>query len=278
MLVVGSTSVLGRAVAVLQRSAGHDVHFAGRRQADYPLEFPFENLPNWCAVERFDAVVNAVGSVGGLRTMEVSRAAIANTVAAVGALEIAQAVGAQHLVHLSSIYAADPVAYAGPASYPITKRSGDELLVTRAATSSISVSILRPTHVYDDGGACRPHQGALYGIVDRAVAGEPIRLTHPFGRRDYLHLDDLCVAVSAAVDSRPQGRFTVRSPETHTFDHIARTAIAFTGAGSVVTTAEPPHGEPPRAARLDVDPVLPGFRASVGLDEAIERIVTKART
>ncbi len=253
VLVVGSTSVIGSAIRGDLARAGLEVVTAGRRDADIPLDLSDVGVarsgrPRAFAGEAFDVVVNTAAAVGGpgqpadlVRRVNVAGARVV--------AEIACASGARRLVHFSTVYAGFHDRYPGPAVYAETKAAGEAEVGRFASRAGLPLAVLRPTHVYDTAGRCRPNQELPYRFAELAAAGKDI-VVHGTGRarRDYLHLDDLVRAVHHCVRAGAAGTHVLGSPRTMTLLEIAGAAQAAFGSAGTIRLAEDrsePAGMPP---------------------------------
>ncbi|RJQ68736.1 MAG: NAD(P)-dependent oxidoreductase [Desulfobacteraceae bacterium] len=230
VLVVGSTAVIGRAVAERLVALGEEVKLAGRREADIPFD-----LTTWCDQptpdETFEVVVHVVADFGGSKDEDYIRAELVNAVGTLSACSLAHRVQAKHFVLLSSIsstyQAGDP--YYG--IYALTKRHSEEAAQFFCEERDILLTILRPSQVYDDSGACRRHQALFYLIADRAQAGQDIEL---FGahdaRRNYLHITELAEIIVRVIQGRHAGLFTCGHPRYVRLTEMANAAYAAFGS------------------------------------------------
>lgn len=270
VLSVGTTSVLGRYVAEAFRARGCEVAVAGRG-SPLPLNLGSGELPDWVHDQSFDLVINFAGIAASHGLQQSRDMVLVNSYGPLMVAGVAEAVGASHMVHISTWYAQKPHDYRGSLHYPLTKRLGDQLLQSATSSFPFTVSILRPTHVYDDDGQCRPNQPALYWMVDEALAGRTPDLPEPNLRRDYLHVEDLDQAVQVAAASRLEGIFTVTSPQPRTFAQIAKAARNSLTEGTAEVTPHARDGQRPQG-----DP-LPGFQAAIPIELGIQRVVKAAQ-
>jgi nucleoside-diphosphate-sugar epimerase len=232
-LIIGSTSIIGAAIATELASLG-PVATAGRRDADFLVDLadPYAKL----SVGRpFDAVIYVAADFGGRSDADFIRAEEVNAVGVLRGCAIAKAAGAKHFVLISSVSAqyrsGDP--YFG--IYALSKRHGEEVTELFCAQNKMTLTIVRPTAVYDAAGGCRAHQGLLYGMIDRAIAGDDITLygsTDP--ERSYLYISDLASAVKGVVETTLAGTFVCASPQRLRISELARLALqTFGSAGRV---------------------------------------------
>lgn len=228
ILVIGSTSVIGRAVAKRLADQGA-VKTAGRNEADIVLD-----LMEWnsqpCTSESFDVVIHVAADFGGTTDEDFRRAELVNSVGTLSACALAHRVKAKHFILMSSIssffQAGDP--YFG--IYALSKRHSEEMAQFACNQYNIALTVLRPSQVYDAAGDCRRHQAFFYLIADRAQAGQDIEI---FGshdaRRNYLFLDDLSEIVSRVVERRTVGSFNCSYPRDVRISELAEAAYAAFG-------------------------------------------------
>lgn len=266
VLLIGSTSLLGKALAVRLENRGDEVRFAGR-SGSLQLELGLGEPPEWAVRERFDAVVNLAGALSPESAGSDRDMMLVNSFGPLFAAQLAEAVGATRLVHISTCYVTDPAGYRGHPLYPLTKRHGDELLAARIPQSPLTVTVLRPSHVYDDEGRCRPSQLGLYRLVDGALAGVETPVPEPGLSRDYLHIDDFCTAVLVALELDAGGVFDIVSPGSRSFEELARAAHELV------------EGRPASEMNDEESAVstLPGFRSVVSIEMGLSRIIEAAR-
>lgn len=222
-LVIGSTSVIGKAIAQALSRHG-PVKLAGRRDADIAFDL---NSQQPCACdERFDVVVLAAADFGGSQPDDLIRAERVNSAGALAACRLAEQCGAHHFILLSSRWAShqptDP--YFG--IYSLSKRHAEEVTSLYCQERGMALSILRISQVYDSGEQCRPHQPLLYAIADKAQAGQTVQL---YGkndaRRNYLHLSDLAEVCGRVAEKGIVGLYNCGHPESPRLSEIAQAAF-----------------------------------------------------
>lgn len=233
ILIVGSTSVIARVVASRCQRLGR-VDFAGRRHADILID-----LTEWQTLPQidvpYDVVVHAAADFGGLDDEDLVRAELVNAVGTLTVCRLARAVGAKHLILLSSLSATyqanDP--YYG--FYALSKRHSEELATLFCASRKIPLTILRPSQVYDAAGGCRSHQPFLYFVADKAAAGEDIPLygTHD-AVRNYINLDDLAEVCACVIERHCLGVFSCCYPSSVRLSEVAQAAFSAFGRGGKI--------------------------------------------
>ncbi len=219
-LVIGSTSVIGRAVARELSRLGQ-VKLAGRRDADVTFDLSSQE-PCDCD-ERFDLVVLAAADFGGGQPDDLVRAELVNSVGALAACRLAEQCGARHFILLSSHSACyqptDP--YFG--IYSLSKRHAEEVASLYCQARGMALTVLRISQVYDSEGLCQPHQPLLYAIADKAREGQTVEL---YGsndaRRNYLHLNDLAEICARLAEQGIPGFTTADTLKAFIFPRLSR--------------------------------------------------------
>jgi len=222
-LVIGNTSVIGKAVALALSRLG-EVKLAGRREADIPFDLS-SHEPCAC-YERFDIVVLAAADFGGRQPDDLVRAELVNSVGTLRACRLAEQCGARHFILLSSRSACDRPTDPYFSIYSLSKRHAEEAASLYCQERGMALTILRISQVYDGGEQCRPHQPLLYAIADKAQAGQTVEL---YGsndaRRNYLHLSDLAEVCARLAGRSVTGLYNCGHPQTPRLSEIARAAF-----------------------------------------------------
>ena len=165
-------------------------------------------------------------------------------------------------------------------SYGVTKLMVEHYLRMLTRNSAVDHVILRVSNPFGPGQILRKGQGLIASILERHAAGLPITV---YGdgetQRDYLYIDDLCHALTAALDAPPmrqtfnigtgQGRSTLQAIGAVEAALGSRFAIEFvpdrpTDAKSNVLDCR-------KAARLLA------WTAKTGFSDGIARTVAAAR-
>lgn len=229
ILIIGSTSVAGLAVAEALR-VDADVAMAGRRNADVKLDIA-DGIEHWGTDTTYDVVLNFAAYFGAQTPQDLLEAARVNILGALNACMLAKAVGARHLVQISSISATHGRESSLFDAYALTKRQGEELIELLCSNCSLPLTILRPSQLYDATGAARNHQRMLYHILDQAAAGRDITIFGPHDPlRNYLFLPDFGEVCRRVVALGTTGTFTVANSQTHRLSEIA--SLAFRAFGT----------------------------------------------
>lgn len=264
-LVIGSTSVIGKAVASALAQLG-PVKTAGRRDADLFLDLsqPDSAVP---ITEAFDVVVLAAADFGGHTAEDLIRAEQVNVLGTLAACRVAQQCGAQHLIVLSSVFASHTPADHHYSIYSLSKRHAEEVASLFCQQHGLALTLLRPSQVYDAAGACRLHQPLLYVMADNAQAGRAITL---FGnndaRRNYLHLDDLVQICTRVAQTSTTGLFNCVHPSSPRLSEIAHAAVSAFGQHVDVSFLR----DKPDVPDLPPQAVDTAFYAAIGFEPQVD--------
>jgi len=148
ILIIGSTSVIGKALAVRLAHLG-EVRLAGRREADILFDLAeWRELPE--SGELFDVVMHVAADFGGSTDDDYIRAELVNAVGTLSACKLAHRTRAKHFIFLSSISATYQASDPHYGIYALTKRHAEEVAQFFCSERNVALTILRPTQVYDD--------------------------------------------------------------------------------------------------------------------------------
>lgn len=248
LLITGGSSLVARRVGQLL-AATHEILYAGRRDADFPLELGQAQI-SFPSHARFDAVIHCAADFGGDKEEDVLRAEMVNAVGAFHVARIAQGAQARHIILISTSFAAN-----GPEddyynAYSLSKRHGEELSAFFCRHVGLPLTILRPVQVYGDQMEFAKHQPLFYHMIRQAARGEDILL---FGNRDperaFLHVDDLAAVIREVLNKKILGLHTVAEGQSYRLTEIA--ALAYEVFGTKGRVSFDP-------ARPDIAQVKPG--------------------
>ncbi len=232
LLVGGRSAVAHRLLPRLTTIA--QVTTAGRGGCMLELDLS-QPTARWELPARTDVLINlaADGARGGWAALD-----CANAVNAVGALrlcEAARAVGARHVVHISSIHASLPPSSPLFSAYSLTKRHGEELVQAACRHLGLSLTVLRPTRLYGPPDLFRHLQPAFFAILDKVADNVDVVIAGGHDPlRNFLHVDDLAEVIVQCVERRIDGTFDVVHPENATLASVARAGAQAFGSRSQV--------------------------------------------
>jgi UDP-glucose 4-epimerase len=198
------------------------------------------------------------------------------------ALTAARDAGAGRFVFASTggalIGDADPPVDEGSVPRPISpygasKLAGEGYCHAFHGAYGLSTVSLRFANVY--GPHSERKRGAMTTFIHRALAGEPITI-HGDGSatRDFLHVDDLCRGILAALGSPVTGVVHLASERETSIDELARLVIAAAAADVPVEHRPARRGEVARNFALARRAAAElGWRAQVRLEEGLAATV-----
>ncbi|MGW7773356.1 NAD-dependent epimerase/dehydratase family protein [Pseudomonas machongensis] len=224
-LVIGSTSVIGKSIGAALSRLG-EVRTAGRRDADFHLDLSQAEaaLPQ---IGQVDALVMVAAAFGGPSIQALINTEQVNAIGTLRACQLAEQSSVRHMILISSISASYQPQDPHYGIYALSKRHAEELATLFCKAHGITLTILRPSQVYDAAGACRKHQALLYTIAANARDGQPVQL---YGsndaRRNYLYLDDLAEIVTRVAQRTVGGQFDCVHPDSPRLSEIAHAAFA----------------------------------------------------
>ena len=234
ILIIGNTSFVGKSLGNRLKREGHNIKFAGRNASDITLDLntPIDELEIY---ENFDVVVLAAADFGGDKTEDIIRAESINAIGVIKVCDLCKVVNAKHLVLLSTIFVHYNLEDYYYSPYSISKRHGEELARFYCKSSGLSLTIVRPSQVYDSEGEARKHQAFLYTILDKVAAGEDITIYGSIPPlRNYIHIDDLIEVLKIIITKSILGEFDCVSPDTFNLSEIINFANKVWGKKSEV--------------------------------------------
>ena len=121
--------------------------------------------------------------------------------------------------------------------YSITKRCGEQLLISYCETFGIKYKILRLANVlgHKDTKVSKK-KNALQFLLDKIVQDEPIEL-YDNGEfyRDYIDVRDCAVAIKSAMDSElPHKIYNISNGQSHKFRELIEYAVNYAQSKSTV--------------------------------------------
>lgn len=152
--------------------------------------------------------------------------------------------------------------------YGWSKLTG-EILARHARAAGIDVLVVRPFSGYGDDQAL---DYPFPAFIDRAA-----RRADPFDvwgdgdqTRDFIHIDDICAAVLAAIDARIEGPINLGTGRATSFNDLANLVSAAAGySPSIRHLPAEPVGVQYRVC--DPARMLEFYTPQIGLEEGVER-------
>ncbi len=157
--------------------------------------------------------------------------------------------------------------------YGASKLAGEGYCHAFHGAYGMSTIALRFANVY--GPHSERKRGAVTTFIHRALAGEPITI-HGDGSatRDFLHVDDLCAGILAALESQVTGVVHLASERETSIEELARLVLDAAGAEVPIDHQPARRGEVERnfaLARRAAEEL--GWRAQVGLEAGMAATV-----
>lgn len=234
-LIIGSNSMLGRAVAAQLRALDHEVIRCARRgEAEVCYDLASLNPPPDAALGKLDAIFCCAASFADDSWDGCVANALVNAVAPYRIAQWAQQSGCPHVLLAGSVSSCAEFA---PSSYGLSKAQGEAALQFACDRIGARFTAVRFPQLCDDDGLCARHQIWFARIVARAAAGADLRLPAGDQPRNFLHVADAARALVNARASGVHGPHVLTSPDSHTYREIAQMAYAAFGAGGRVVDA-----------------------------------------
>ena len=109
--------------------------------------------------------------------------------------------------------------------YATAKAEAEQLIRRFAEQHGLPALILRITNPYGFAQKQEALQGVIPHLAGAALAGHPFRVWGDgSARKDYLHVEDFCRGVEAALQAHLTGTYNLCSGETHSIHELVQTA------------------------------------------------------
>ncbi|MDX8446008.1 NAD-dependent epimerase/dehydratase family protein [Mesorhizobium captivum] len=219
ILVTGAGGFLGQRLVSVLRAQGHDVWGVTRRsraaQSDYDLvlDDPLEpeRYANIVGQNGIETTINALAAGVDPRERDIGLLVRVNSVfPALLAAAVASA-GATNFIQIGSSAEYAPLQGKGyiPEEAPLTqdklyggtKAAGSVLLRTVAAEVGLRACVLRLFNIYGPGEKAHRLFPSLLGRLSR---GERVPLSAGSQVRDFLYVDDACLAIARMIRALPE--------------------------------------------------------------------------
>ncbi|MDL2314383.1 NAD(P)-dependent oxidoreductase [Desulfovibrio sp. OttesenSCG-928-C14] len=272
ILIIGSTSSVARAIG-RSLSCPHNVHYAGRRNADYFFDMESRDLGAFDGV-RADVIIYAANDFGGPSEEDFFRSMDNNLSGILQVLKLAKQVNAGKTVIFSSLFAAYKPGFPLYNAYSVSKKVTDSIASLYADLYAHELVILRPSQIYGTDPAFKKHQAFFYHILERAKNGDDISI---YGQHDairnYIHIDDIVEIVKRVILKSFSGIYYCTSPRSVRLKKLAETAYSvFKTNGRIMFLSDKP--DLPDLPCYSGKPLydLIDYRPTVTLAEGIRRI------
>lgn len=279
VLVTGASGFVGRAlVDELRHGDGaYEVHPLERSDGDLAEEGVAEAA---LAAARPDVIVHAAARIGIVRCEEEPELALRSNVLATALVARAAAAHGARLAYVSTsdvygVAIADEETPAAPASfYALTKWWGEQVARHYAPGG---LAVLRLANPYGPGLEPGQGKGAVPTMLWQAEHREPIPAFRGEAR-SWCWIGDVARGIRLVVENGGEGVFNVGSDaDPVSLIDTARIACDLAGAPQdLIQEVEPPPGRV--TPRVSVERLRAlGWRAEVGLDEGMRRLLESLR-
>ena len=233
ILIIGGTSSLGVALKSAL-SVSDEVITAGRNNCDIKMDLN-DTMEKIVFPKNIDVVIHTAAHFGGKNSSEIVQCENVNVIGTLKLCQLAVKENIKHFILISSIFASlnKNSEYFG--IYALSKRHAEETAEFFCSTSSLLLTILRPSQIYGNLNSFRKHQPFFYALTDKAENDEEILL---YGNNDalrnYIHVDDLVTIISLVIRKKIGGTYSCLHPQDLPYSRIAKAALsAFKSKGSV---------------------------------------------
>lgn len=115
--------------------------------------------------------------------------------------------------------------------YATAKAEAERLIGRFAEQHGLPALVLRITNPYGFAQKQEALQGVIPHLAQAALSGSPFRVWGDgSARKDFLHTEDFCRGIEAALQARLTGTYNLCSGETHSIHELVQTAEAALGA------------------------------------------------
>ena len=279
--VTGADGVIGRAVARHLLAGGARVVGIDRAEADITKPGALRELFRGCF-----ACIHLAGQKSARVSPEAVRACfVENTIGTLEVAEACRAQGVKRIVLASTgyVYAPAPTGRISesdplsPASaYAASKVAAEAVLAGYATSAGLECAFARMSNIY--GGV--PDANTIVGrALLQAQKAEPIALRTHDAVRDFIHLDDVALALVALTTcsmARAEAFNVASGTELSSGEVARRVAAAAERAGIGRLEVRPPEtNEPPGMARFAFDTnrirSRTGWKPTIDFDNGLDR-------
>lgn len=163
--------------------------------------------------------------------------------------------------------------------YGICKDATRRILSGYCAETSMSFAWARIFFVY---GPAETPSRLIPSVTQKLIDGEPVELSHGKQIRDFLHVDDAAVALSALLKSTANGPVNIGSGQPVSLRAVAETLARLLDRQPETYLkfgARPSHSEPPVLV-ADIQKITreTGWAAEIGLEEGLRQTIHEMKT
>ncbi|OIP53274.1 MAG: hypothetical protein AUK31_01820 [Fibrobacteres bacterium CG2_30_45_31] len=245
VLVTGGTGFVGRhLVAQLQRLGWNVVRLGRSPEAEWKADVTDEkSLQSFAGQKKFDVVVHLAALLPGQGSeeslwqvnVEGTRNILHHFVEA-----------STHIVFLSTglVYgkecrnAEESAALLPSQPYARSKLAAENVVLEHQIFTGCKTTIIRPSVFY---GEDAPPSMFLRSLMDALRAGISFPMTAGEQERDFLHVEDACLAIVLILQKQLGGIYNLASEEVHQIAEVARTVARLSGHPDLLKIGAVPY-------------------------------------
>lgn len=243
VIIIGHTSMLGGSLSRLLQKNGYTVITCGRdNSSDIQLDLKRGFIREIPSDLKAGAIFHCAAffgddSIEGCRIND-----LVNAHSCYWVIEMCASVGCRQL-----IYAGTTFSYKVPGtdeinSYGFSKARAEDILQWGLSRFDIGFTSLRFPQLYDENGECCRHQPWFGRIIAYASSDKLLRMPSSNGIRNFIHVNDAALMMSAAFENKVFGCLGISHPESLSYKDIA--AMAYEIFSSKVGFVEIPEKIP----------------------------------
>jgi nucleoside-diphosphate-sugar epimerase len=225
-IILGHTSMLGRAIQTKLTNSGHDVITAGRSpESSIYIDLGDSHTSN-CQpkdIREVDCIYVSASSFGGDSVEGLSQNIQINVAGCSSIAALANNCRPKSIVYAGSVFSYDGFdAYRGMSSYGLSKAITEQILGWWSERHGVRFASVRLSQLYDDYGLCSRHQPWIGRIIRYGFSKEHLYMPASEGKRNFLHIEDAAdLMIEVAANSSIAGVTNGCSPSNYSYQEIA---------------------------------------------------------
>lgn len=236
VIVIGSTSMLGREVIKQLTAKGISVIKAGRdHNNDIAVELGSGRAPEFVRPCKADVVIFCASSFCNDSYEGVIENLRVNLSGCIEALQIYRQSSALRMIYAGTVSSNPDFEQHAIGAYGFSKAEAERVLQWSLEQIGGQFCSLRFSQLWDTEGFCCKHQQWFGRIIAYASRGLVLKMPPSHGNRNFLHVSDAAQLLVRAAESDLEGIHAASYPEDIDLYHVAREAYKiFSNGGDVV--------------------------------------------